>query len=111
MPIYCYETENGEVFEEIFETGKAPASIIVAGVEAKRSFRAERVTVPSSSGWPLTCFASGVNANDAGTLREFLAQKGVPTEVTKDGDPVYTSHAHRRRALKARGMIDRAGYD
>jgi hypothetical protein len=95
----------------LFDVNKAPSAILVDGVWAKRSIRLEWVGVPAKSGWPITCYASGVNARDAGALRKYLAQKGVPTEVTSDGDPVYTSHVHRRKALKARGFIDRAGYD
>lgn len=111
MPIYCYETETGEIIERRFDMGAAPPAILVDGVEAKRSFRSEGVGVPATSGWPIECYASGVNARDAGALREHLARKGVPTEVTPDGDPIYTSAAHRRKALKARGFVDRAGFD
>ena len=111
MPIYCYGTETGAIIERKFEWGKAPPAILVDGVEAKRNYRAELVGIPSASGWPIICYASGVNARDAGALREYLAQKGVPTEVTPDGDPVYTDPVHRRKALKARGLIDKAGYD
>jgi hypothetical protein len=111
MPIYCYKTESGEIFERKFEWGKAPPAILVDGVEAKRDYRSEGVGVPSTSGWPIICYASGVNARDAGALRDVLSKKGVPTEVTPDGDPIYTSAVHRRRALRARGFHDRAGYD
>lgn len=111
MPIYCYETDAGVIVERRFDMGTAPPAILVDGVEAKRSFGSEGVGVPATSGWPITCYASGVNARDAGALREHLSRKGVPTEVTLDGDPVYRDPAHRRKALKARGLIDRAGYD
>ncbi len=110
MPLYCYETKTGEIVERMFDVGPPPSTILVDGVEAKRSFRSERVGVPATSGWPITCYASGVNARDADKLRDHLAERGVPTEVTPDGDPIYTDHAHRRRALKARGLVDRAGY-
>ena len=111
MPIYCYKTETGKIVERRFDIGTAPLAILVDGVEAKRSYRSEGVGVPATSGWPITCYASGVNARDAGALREHLTRKGVPTEVTPDGDPVYTDPVHRRKALKARGLIDKAGYD
>jgi hypothetical protein len=111
MPFFCYETEDGEIIERMYDAGKAPSYIRVNGLIARRSFRSERVAVPATSGWPLTCYASGVNARDAKKLEKHLAQSGVPTEVTPDGDPVYTSASHRRKALRARGFIDRAGYD
>ena len=111
MPIYCYETESGTIIELNFEIGKAPPVIFVKGVQATRNFQAESAGVPAKSGWPLTCYASGVNARDAQKLRDHLAEKGVPTEVTPDGDPVYTDARHRHKALKARGLIDRSGYN
>lgn len=111
MPIYCYETESGKIIERVFKIGKAPLFIRVDGEKIKRSWRSERVGVPATSGWPITCYASGVNARDAQKLRDHLAKKGVPTEVTPDGDPVYTDARHRHKALKARGLIDRAGYN
>ena len=89
--------------------GKAPATI--CGGKFQRDFQAEHVGVPSKAGWPITCFASGVNADQAGELRDCLKDAGVDTEVTSQGDPVYTSHLHRKRALKARGLHDNASFN
>ena len=93
--------------------GDAPSEIIIEGFDKvfKRDFAAEQVGRPSRAGWPLTCFASGVNANQAGELRDHFKKHGCPTEVTRNGDPVYTSHSHRKRALKCRGIYDRAGFN
>ncbi len=111
MPTYCYETKNGEVYERVFRMGKAPRSIMVGNCKAKRAFFAELASVPSSAGWPMPeCIASGVNPKQAGELRSFLSRKGVPTEVTKNGNPVYRSKSHRKAALKARGMHDNNSY-
>lgn len=115
MPVYCYETEDGTIIERVFKAGDAPKQIILsdpgeAERVAKRSFQAEGVKSASPSGWPMTCCASGVNAEQAGELRSHFAEKGIPTEVTKDGDPIYTSSAHRKKALKARGFHDKDSY-
>lgn len=110
MPIYCYETESGEVVERLFEMGSAPAEILVGSAVAKRSYRSELVGVPATTGWPLECYASGVHPDQAGKLRDHLKSKGVPTEVTPEGDPIYRNATHRRKALKARGLIDKASY-
>lgn len=110
MPTYCYETKNGEVHERVFPMGKAPRSIKIDGHIAKRAFAAEMASVPSTTGWPLECFGSGVNAADAQKLSSLLKAKGVPTEVSADGNPIYQSANHRRRALKARGLFDKASY-
>ncbi len=121
MPTYCFSSEDGEVIEEFFEMGKAPTSICRVvptcrpGVRRarkehqklyKRDFAAEQTGRPARAGWPLTCFASGVNASQAGELRDHFKEVGVPTEVTADGDCVYTSHLHRKRALACRGIHD-----
>jgi hypothetical protein len=110
MPVYCYETESGEIVERFYDMGKAPASIRVKGEPARRCLRVERVGVPSTTGWPIECYASGVHASQAGELRDYLKKKGVPTEVTPEGDPIYTDATHKRKALKARGFIDRNSF-
>jgi len=104
MPTYCYETKKGKVFDRSYRMGRAPRSIVVDGQRAKRSLAAEFCSVPNSIGYPIECLGSGVNAADAGKLRSLLKRKGVPTDVTNDGNPVYTSANHQRRALKARGL-------
>jgi len=110
MPVYCYRTDEGELVERVFHIGKAPKTIMVDGVIAKRSFRDEWKSFPPTKGWPMTCVASGVNAAQADELRDYLAQAGVPTEVTSDGDPVYRSAKHRKTALAARGMHDKSSF-
>lgn len=107
---FWYETPDETVHQRQFPMGGAPLTISVDGVTAKRSYRAESKGGKSTRGWPITCYASGVNANQAQDLRDEFKRINVPTEVTPDGDPVYTDAAHRRRALKARGFHDRASY-
>jgi hypothetical protein len=113
MPTYCYITDDGKTYERDFPLGKAPARIGTPDGPAKRDFAAEHASGgigPATKGWPLECFASGVHPDQAGDLRDHLRRKGVPTEVTPEGNPVYRDANHRRRALKARGMFDRASY-
>ena len=68
------------------------------------------VAVRHGSPWPMVCVASGVHASKSSELRDFLQKSGVPTEVTQDGDPVYTSASHRKNALKVRGLFDRTAF-
>ena len=111
MPVYCYRTAGGEVLDRTFHMGKAPRKITTdAGEEAVRSMVDENKCVPPTRGWPIICVASGVHPEQAGQLREHLAEKGVPTEVTRDGDPIYRNAAHRKKALTARGMHDRNSF-
>jgi hypothetical protein len=110
MPTYCYKTADGEMVEKVLPIGGAPRFIMHGKRKAWRCYQAERASVPSPAGWPVECMASGVHASQAGELRDHLASKGVPTQVTRDGNPIYMNSAHRRRALKARGMIDRSSF-
>ena len=124
MPIYCYTTNEGETIERQFSFQKTvPEQIRVMGKTARRDRQAEgaprcfvkgsRTPVKQGLGkWPMEpCVASGVNASQAQELRDYLANRGCPTEVSKDGDPIYISAAHRRKALKLRGMHDNSSYD
>jgi len=111
MPMYCYQSEaTGQIIERFYPMGQAPRVLRLKTGVARRSFAAESKSFPPTAGWPLECVASGVHADQAGELRDHLAKAGVPTHVTADGNPVYRSKEHRRKALKARGFVDRASY-
>jgi hypothetical protein len=111
MPTYCYEDQDGQVIERWFRMGEAPQEIkLDGGAVANRSYRAERPNVPCEKGWPLECIASGVHPDQAQELRDHLRGRGVPTEVSRDGNPIYRNAQHRKRALKARGLYDRNSF-
>ena len=123
MPIYCFRTDNNEIIDRFFSMGEAPDVIVLKdGRAARRDFQAEGVTgqVVGTNNpvkqrpkrpWPMECVGSGVHASQAQELRDHLTERGCPTEVTNDGDPIYTSAAHRKKALRVRGFHDRAGFD
>ena len=111
MPVYCYQDNQGFVHEEVFPMGKAPKTIdLGARGTARRCFAAESKGVPPTKGWPLECLASGVHASKAKELEQHLKERGVPTKVSADGNPIYTDANHRRKALKARGFVDKSAY-
>lgn len=111
MPTYCYR-RGRHVVERVFSVKDRPEEITVKGLVYRRDRASEfaGVSVPSSSGWPMECLASGVHSSQAGELRKFFADHGCPTEVTADGNPVYRSAAHRKKALKLRGFRDKSAY-
>lgn len=120
MRTYCYRNGN-VVYEAKFPFGEAPERIeICLGTFAERDWQSElathSVSVRNGSGhvrrtWPMPpCVASGVHASDGPKLAKFLKDRDCPTQVTNDGDPIYTSAAHRRRALKIRGFVDKNAY-
>ena len=109
MPMYCYR--NGRnVITRWFPVSHHPKEIHHKGKTYRRDFTAEGVGVPASKGWPMECVASGVAPSQAQELRDYYRKHGVPTEVTADGNPIYRNAAHRRKALKVRGMHDKASF-
>ena len=132
MPTYCYTVfgptiyDIHDTFERIFKAGEAPDTITVKkngySIKAVRDRRAEAVGMTTCvkgsenptryrSTWPMEpCIGSGVHPNQAQELRDHLEVRGCPTEINGEGNPVYTSAAHRRKALKIRGMHDRNSF-
>ena len=109
MPTYCYENRDGDVIERVYPVSRAPKGVKVGSDWYRRIV--EPINVPSSAGWPMTCYASGVHASDAQSLRDHFTKAGVPTEVTKEGDPVYKNAIHRKKALKCRGYVDKSSFN
>ncbi len=115
---HCYKTEDGELVEQEFSRGDATATLTLE--DGRVAFRDYQTELSGLHGfmkgsdnsrpnrpWPMQpCVASGVHADQGAELSEHLARRGCPTEV-KDGDPVYTSAAHRAKALKIRGFVDK----
>jgi len=110
MPMYCYKDQYGNTMEQMFPMGEAPEIITIDERFYERDYSAEHHAVPATTGWPIECYASGVNAADADKLRKHFKEIGVPTEVSKDGNPIYRDARHRRKALKARGFMDKSAY-
>lgn len=77
-----------------------------------RDFKAEQTGFVDRPGtWPMESDACGVHPDQAKEYAAYLREKGVPTEVNSDGNPVFTSREHRKRVCAATGMYDRnAGY-
>jgi len=111
--IYRYTTDNGEVYERAFRMGTAPHEIkLDDGRVAKYTFATPNIASASGGkSWPMECLGSGVHANQAGELRDHFKRHGVPTEVSKDGNPIYRDAQHRKKALKCRGLVDKSSYD
>jgi hypothetical protein len=121
MPIYCYERPNGEIIEEVFRMGEAPEFLLRDGEHCTRSWGAEAAgqtaivkgtdnPVKRKRAWPMEpCVASGVHEDDGPKLAALLKKHGCPTEVV-GGDPIYTSAAHQKKALKIRGFRNRKSF-
>ena len=60
--------------------------------------------------WPLHSDALGVCPNQIEEFRESARRDGVTTDFTPSGEPILTSHAHRRKYLRHRGFHDNCSY-
>jgi len=92
------DTEGREVYEIDGETWCrefAPSS------ESQRRVSAQ---------WPLESAAAGVLPSQIAEERAHLRKCGVNVEFTKSGKAIFTSHEHRRKALKAMGLLDKLSY-
>lgn len=108
MPTYCYKTNDDQTREHQCRMGKAPETIMIFGKVAHRDYAAEHGGSRQAGGeaWPIECVGSGVNAAQAPELRKLFKDHSFGCEVTNDGDPVYTSPGHRKKALAIRGLHD-----
>lgn len=62
------------------------------------------------SGWPMVSSAAGVHPSQAKAAYDAAQHYGVPTDFTKEGDPVFTSARHRKDYCeKVRGFFDMNG--
>jgi len=112
MPTYCFRTDDGEIVERPFRMGESPRRIrLDDGRVATRDIQAEHLPRRAGGGWPIVCYASGVHPDQAQDLRDHFRKHGLNVTVTDGGDPVYENAQQRKRALRCRGLHDRAGYD
>ena len=70
-----------------------------------------KIPVHCKAKWPIISDSAGVHPLQLEEVREGARARGVPTEFTDDGSPVFTSLEHRRRYMKIQQMHDRSGYD
>ncbi|MBJ83283.1 MAG: hypothetical protein CL462_10300 [Acidimicrobiaceae bacterium] len=60
--------------------------------------------------WPLCSDGAGVHPDQRFEAMDHSREAGVPTEFNNDGQAVFTSHAHRRKYLKAVNLYDKKAY-
>lgn len=111
MPTYCFKNrKSGKVIECEYKMSDVPKSVKRSGKIFERDLKSEMVAVPATKGWPMECYASGVNASQAGDLRDHFKKNGLNIEVSRDGNPIYASAGQRRKGLKCRNLIDKSAY-
>lgn len=119
MPMYEFERESGELFEEFMhesefeERVKDGFMIMPDGSRVKYRddawFRRSVVsTCPSN--YPMTCTAIGVHPSQVKEHMEHLRAMGCgQVNHTKDGDVIFESKSQRKKVCEALGFFDRNG--
>lgn len=122
MPTYLYRrVDNDQIVEltmtisEMQRRQKGNAIVLRIGGKRVRAVRELAGEVAQqggqSTGWPMKSRAAGVNKNQIGAAAKDLADAGIPTDFTKDGEVIFRDRKHRSRVLQHLGMYDHnAGY-
>lgn len=117
--LYVYElTATGEIIEviqtvdEMLACKQEDGSFNLPQGNAVRRMDVEHGGFHNvaSANWPMASEAAGVMPHQIKENVEYMRQRGVPTDFTRDGKMIFTSHDHRKRALKAIGMHDKQAF-
>lgn len=115
--IYCYLCQNsvckkrvevGLLLKDFSSETKCPdcGGIMSIDPAAQQGHRPN-----TASNWPQESDAMGVHPVQAKEYSEYLRERGVPTEINADGNPILTSQHHRKLVCAATETYDRnAGY-
>ncbi len=83
----------------------------IDGVLWRRNFDViESGVAWSGASWPIASSAAAVLPDQVESEKADLAKRGVRVDFTKDGRPIFENPAHRRKALKAMGLLDKLSY-
>lgn len=120
MPTYCYRRkDNGElvemqmsVFELVRRQQKDGSIVLDDGGEAVRDYAEEMGGFRHCPGtYPMISEALGVHPSQIPAFAKDAADKGIPTEFTRDGGVIFRDRTHRREYCRAYGFFDKnAGY-
>lgn len=118
MPMYEFQTEDGEVvelfmpFAEFDKRVKDGQITLDDGRVAKSYFNSKSLISTVPSNYPMVSDAAGVHPSQIKEHMDHLRQMGCgQVNHTKDGSVIFESKGQRRKVLKALGLFDRnAGY-
>ena len=116
--MYCYEVEKtGEVIE-LVQTVKQMEShrrsdgsfdLPEYGTCWRRMDIEHGGFEHPTSCWPMKSVAMACHPSQVREFAEDSRKKGVPTEFTKTGEPIFTNRNHRAKYLRAYRVHDRDG--
>lgn len=111
MPTYTYTCSSGHSDVRMMPISKFKRRVRCSKCKAwaKHDFMADHGRHRHvTSTWPRVSVAAGVAPSQAKEAYEKSVKDGVPTQFTKDGDPVFTSQNHETKYLRSIGMFNRS---
>ena len=111
MPLCCFtRAKTGETIERFVKPGtkwiRHRGKIYRRDIVAEHGGRKQG----NCALWPKVSWAAGVHPDQVDEAKAFDRKMGVPTDYTSDGEPILTSHKHRREYLKIHKLIDRSAF-
>lgn len=106
MSTFCFQLPSGEIRDEDFPIGTAPARVrFDDGQIGERCVNAEwapRQTElrGTTRGWPIESYSMGVHPDDRFTAMQDAADHGVATHYNDDGNPEMRNMSHQRKFNK-----------
>lgn len=119
MPRYCYRTDDDQPVELAMSMSEhaereRDGQIEDNGRILYRDLRAEW-SRPGGNAfcgaeWPMESSALGVSPEEIPAAMADARKRGVNLNFGRDGRAILDNAAHRRKAMKAYGYIDKEGY-
>jgi hypothetical protein len=121
MPTYVFVDNKGERHERTMSVASLEALerwtdeinrvYDVPGLgECWIDVAAQQIEVRSTPGtYPMECDAAAVHPTQVREHQEILAKRGVKTQYTSDGRPIFRDAAHRKHHCETIGLYDRNG--
>jgi len=122
MPAYCYTTadESLTVMRFYRVSDDRPTTVTIGpddtsdegrhGEVAYRNLAAEHARTAHNPGnWPMVSNAASVHPDQVGEAVALDNERGVPTEYTRRGQPIFRDRGHRRDWCRAHGLRDNDG--
>lgn len=113
MPTYCYKCKKCRtVTEEVSTIAERKQGVACkkCGALALRDVLSEHTgRMPRPGIWPMVSDAMAVAPSQIPEMLRESKARGVPTEYTKDGQPILRYREHRSEYMKSFGYHDRDG--
>lgn len=110
MPIYVFESEDGDVIERYFPLRRRPRSIRVDGKRFERLIVCVGRKQHAGDLYPMKCDQLDCSPNEVKAMEQLMRDKGVPVRYTERGEAIIESRGQLVKACRARGFFDKKSW-